>query len=143
MFDEKKDNNNNIYLIYVLTNINIISKKEEDNYENREYNQKLKKNIDNSIESEDIKNFIQIKNFECNYENKDIYLSYIEDPVEYTDYRLFENRLGIQKIIEYNNIKDNTKYSCPIIIFSKNKDTIINNNNNLIPDKETYGVIGE
>jgi hypothetical protein len=115
MFDEKKDNNGNIFLIYVLNNINL----------------------------EDINNFIQLKNFELNYDYKNIYISYIDIPNENVDYKLFENRLNIEKIVNYDNIDNNINYNYPIIIFSKNIDTIVKNSNDLIPDKETYGVIGE
>lgn len=130
MFDEIKDKNGNVYLIYILTNINI-SENDED-----------KKYINNFVESYDIKEFIQIKNFELNYEHENIYLSYIEKP-ENIDYRIFENRLNIENIINYNDINNNIRYNYPIIIFSKNINTIVNNSKDLIPDKETYGVIGE
>lgn len=130
MFDEIKDKNGNVYLIYILTNINI-SENDED-----------KKYINNFLESYDIKEFIQIKNFELNYEHENIYLSYIEKP-ENIDYRIFENRLNIENIINYNDINNNIRYNYPIIIFSKNINTIVNNSKDLIPDKETYGVIGE
>jgi hypothetical protein len=118
MFDEKIDKNGNIYLIYILSNINI------------------------SVESYNLKEFIQLKNFELNYEHKNIYLSYIKTP-EKLDYRLFENRINVENIINYNEINNDIKYNYPIIIFSKNINTIIKNSKDLIPDKETYGIIGE
>lgn len=121
MFDERKDNNGNIYLIYVLNNISF----------------------------QDIIHFIQLKNLEFNYEGKYIFLSYIENKNQddqdnnKINYRLFENRLEIDKKINYDKINENTKYFYPIIIFSRNIDNIVKNNNELIPEKETYGVIGE
>lgn len=130
MFDEKKDENGNIYLIYILTNINI-SEKEE-----------YKKDINNFVESYDIEKIIQLKKFELNYENENIYLSYIEKP-RIIDYRIFENRLNIEKIINYKDINNNIRYNYPIIIFSKNINTIVKNSKDLISDKETYGIIGE
>lgn len=120
MFDERKDINGNIFLIYVLDNINL----------------------------DDINIFIRLKNTELDYDKNDIYISYIDNSVynnlnQDVDYRFFENRLNIEKVINYNNISNNIKYSCPIIIFSKNKDTIVKDSKDLIPEKETYGIIGE
>jgi hypothetical protein len=115
MFDEREDINGNLFLIYVLNNIDL----------------------------QDINNFIQVKNLELNYDNKDIYISYVNSSNKNVDYRLFENRLNIEKIVNYNNIINDIKYLYPIIIFSKNIDTIVKNSQELISEKETYGIIGE
>lgn len=120
MFDEREDKKENLYLIYIL----------------------------NDIDSDDIINFIQLKKMTSYYKDNEIYISYINKTVieglsQDLDYRLFENRLDIEKIISYNNISNNAIYSYPIIIFSKNKDTIVKNSKELKPENETYGVIGE
>lgn len=57
------------------------------------------------------------------------------------DYRILENKKNTN-IIEYKDIDINKKYIFPVVYIINNKEKIIKYNNLLIPDKETYGMIG-
>lgn len=122
MYDQKEDEYGNIYFIYVK----------------------------DLIEGEDIINIIEIMKFDekiKNINDDDIFITHMKENnnILDIDYRKLENRenkLFFETIL-YKNINIKKIYKYTIIYFPKNKNKIVNNSSLLIPDKETYGEIGE
>jgi hypothetical protein len=75
------------------------------------------------------------------YDNIEIeYLEYVDIKSD-IDYRKLENKKNTN-IISYKDIDINKKYIYPVVFIINNKDKIVKYNDLLIPDKETYGIIG-
>lgn len=117
MFDYKEDNNKNIYLI----------------------------GQEELISGQDIIFEIEIIKLSQNnkYDNIEIKYLILEDINTYgtIDYRRLENKKH-QNTILYKDIDLEKEYIYPVVYIINDKDNIVNNNNLLIPDKETYGIIG-
>jgi hypothetical protein len=126
MFDYKEDDHKNIYLIgqeELISGQDIIFEIEIT---------KLKQNQEVDFDSENNK----YDNIEIEYLNlEDI------DTKGDIDYRRLENK-KYKNIILYKDIDIEKKYVYPVVYIINDKDNIVKNNHLLIPDKETYGIIG-
>lgn len=125
MFDYKEDHHKNIYLIgqeKLISGQNIIFEVEIT---------KLRKNkVDAYSENN------KYDNIEIEYLNlEDI------DNDGNIDYRRLENKKN-KNVILYKDIDLEKEYVYPVVYIINDKYNIVNNNNLLIPDKETYGIIG-
>lgn len=125
MFDYKEDHHKNIYLIgqeKLISGQNIIFEVEIT---------KLRKNkVDAYSENN------KYDNIEIEYLNlKDI------DNDGNIDYRRLENKKN-KNVILYKDIELEKEYVYPVVYIINDKYNIVSNNNLLIPDKETYGIIG-
>lgn len=126
MFDYKEDEHKNIYLIgqeELISGQDIIFEIEIT---------KLKQNQEVDAVFKNIK----YDNIEIEYLNlEDI------DTKGDIDYRRLENK-KYTNVILYKDIDIEKKYIYPVVYIINNKDNIVKNNDLLIPDKETYGIIG-
>lgn len=126
MFDYKEDEHKNIYLIgqeELISGQDIIFEIEIT---------KLKQNQEVDAVFKNIK----YDNIKIEYLNlEDI------DTKGDIDYRRLENK-KYTNVILYKDIDIEKKYIYPVVYIINNKDNIVKNNDLLIPDKETYGIIG-
>lgn len=125
MFDYKEDYHKNIYLIgqeELISGQNIIFEVEITKLRHNEIDVNSENNKYDKIEVE----YLNLEDI---------------DNDGNTDYRRLENKKN-KNIILYKDIDLEKEYVYPVIYIINNKDNIVNNNNLLIPDKETYGIIG-
>ena len=125
MFDYKEDYHKNIYLIgqeELISGQNIIFEVEITKLRHNEIDVNSENNKYDKIEVE----YLNLEDI---------------DNDGNTDYRRLENKKN-KNIILYKDIELEKEYVYPVIYIINDKDNIVNNNNLLIPDKETYGIIG-